>query len=406
MPDTFTTLWNRLLLRCPDIGPALSQDLVRDAFNQLAERRPWSWLRRMGAYAPATFTVPGTVTTIQGSATVTGLGTAFTTLLTGKQIRIGGAGCKTYTIALVPSATSLTLDQPWAGAAVTGAAYELLDCYVTPPSDFNYWYSVVNASANYRLWTNTTGAEIDRCDPQRTQSGNAFCLAFLDYQNAYQGTVEAVVQAFGAGPSPVSMSTLGYSYPANSVYTIEITTTGIVGVSDFRWKQDAGAWTGGVVTDPGALDLSNGVQVYFPAGNYIDGDIFVIPCRAGTVTGLPRYEAWPRAASQIYPYTYIARAPELSDDTPQLPIYVRGDVLIEMALRNCAMIPGFSEGRKNSYFNIPVANMHKAESEKMIMELEKKDDEVAPEDLAWQSMQNAPAPWADGSWQQTHAPIY
>src|ERR1043166_7159237 len=66
------------------------------------------------------------------------------------------------------------------------------------------------------------------------------------------------------------------------------------GTAVFTWKQDSGAANPGVLTSTTPIDLSNGVQVYFPVGTYTVGDVFIIQCKAQTVSGVPRYELWPR----------------------------------------------------------------------------------------------------------------
>jgi hypothetical protein len=407
--DTFTTLWNRVQLRTPAAGPELCQDLIRDAFRQLAERREWSWLQNSSAFYTPSYTTTGTVSVLGGSAVVTGSGSNFTTDMTGKQLRVGalgGSSYPTYTIIQVASTTSVVLDKPWVGPTLSAQAYTVFQCYFTVPADFGSFYSVTNPTANYRLNHNATQSELDSYDPQRSQSGISFALAFYDYTINGQGTVAAALQVHGAGAAPVSTTQNGYSYPLDSLYTVEITTGGVVGVAVFKWKQDSGTTAGTLVTtDSNPIDLSNGVQVYFPAGTYVLGDVFVISCKADTSSGLPRYELWPRpiGAPYVYPFTYLRKLPDLSDDQPQLPDYIarRGDVLIEMALVNLALWPG-TPNQPNAYRDPGVSNLHRITSEKMIYELEKKDDDVAIKDLVYQGLPFM-GPWRDGSWLQSHA---
>ena len=409
--DTFTTLWNRLQLRSPAIGPALAQDFVRDAFNQLAERREWSWLQRSSAFFPPTFTLTGTVSVVGDSVYVTGVATTFTALAIGAQIRIGGLGGSsypTYTIAQIPSDTLLVMDKPWAGPSLSTQQYQVFQCYYPVPADFNYFYSIVNTTSNYRLWHNLTQAELDLADPQRIQVGITFAAAFYDYTTNYNGSISPTLQVSGTGPAPVSTTSQGFSFPADSVYTVEITTGGVPsGALVFEWKQDSNPYNTGVaIADNNPIDLSNGIQVYFPQDTYVLGDVFIIQAFAATTSGVPRYELWPRPINTpyVYPYLYIAKLPDLSDTRPQLPDLIarRGDVLLEMALANCARFPG-TDTAANPYFNLNVAVQHEARAERMIYELEKKDDDLASKDLRYQSMPFYPAPWMDGSWLQSHA---
>jgi hypothetical protein len=408
--DTFTTLWNRLLLRVPAAGPDLSQDLIRDAFNQLAERRMWTWLMKTNSFYSPMYVAGGTVSATPGSMVITGSGTAFISDMLNKQIRIGalgGSSYPTYTINQVTSPLSVVIDRPWVGPPVTAQAYMVFQCYFPLPLDFQYFYSVINPTGNYRLNHDATQAELDSYDPQRSQSGISYAMAYYDTTQNSQGSVAGALPVRGSGSVPVSTTSTGYTYPINSIYSIEITTGGASGVAQFRWAQDSGTTSGAnVLTSVNSIDLSNGVQVYFPAiGTYNLGDVFVIACSADTTTGVPRYEMWPRpiGSPYVYPYQYAAKIPALSDLAPQLPNFVarRGDVLLEMALTNCALWPGTAD-TPNPYRDVAAANIHRANSEKLIYELEKKDDDTAIKDLSYQNLPFM-GPWRDGSWLQRHA---
>lgn len=407
--DTFTTLWNRVQLRVPAAGPDLCQDIIRDSFNQLIERRQWSWLMASGSFFPPTYNMTGTVAVTAGSAVVTGTGSNFSLDMMGKQIRvgaIGGSSYPTYTIKQYVSSTMVVMDAVWAGPDLSAQQYTVFQCYFPVPADFNYFYSLINPTANYRLNHNATEAEFDSYDPQRAQSGIAYAAAFYDYTQNNAGAIEPALQVNGSGPSPVSTTTDGYTYPQNSVYSIVIGSGGTVGVATFNWKQDNGVTSGSsVLTSSSPITLSNGVQVYFPVGTYIAGDVFVIVCSADKTSGVPRYEMWPRpiGASYVYPYIYVKRIPPLSDAQPQLPEFIanRGDVLIEMALTQLALWPG-TANQPNAYRDPDVSMMHRKNAERLIYELENKDDDTAIKNLTYQGLPYM-GPWRDGSWLQSHA---
>lgn len=408
--DTFTTVWNRIMLRVPAAGPDLCQDIIRDAFNQLMERREWTWLMRTSTFYTPVYNRTGTVNITGGSAVVNGNGTTFATDMIGKQIRVGtvgGSSYPTYTIAQVVSSTQLVMDRVWVGPTLTAQPYMIFQCYFTVPADFQYFYSITNPTANYRLNHNATQAEFDSYDPQRSQSGIAYAMAFYDnYPENKTGRVSPTLQAHGTGATPVSATTLGYSYPEDSQYVIEIISSGASGTAVFSWKQDNFITSGsGLITSTSAIDLSNGVQVYFPVGNYVAGDVFVIACQTDAVTGLPRYELWPRPidAIYVYPYLYARKLPALSDEQPQLPEFIarRGDVLLEMGLTNLALWPG-TPNQPNPYHDIATSNSHRVWAEKLIYELEKKDDDTAIKDLIYSGLPFM-GPWRDGAWLQSHA---
>lgn len=422
--DNYTLLWNKLLLRAPGVGAALAQDLITDAYHQFCERREWSWLTKTGCLYPNQFTMVGTVSATPKSPFITGAGTNFTVAMIGNQFRTGSGGVSnfpTYTIVAVNSTTSLVLDKPWTGPAVANSNYQVFQCYFEMPADFKSFYSIVNTTNNYKLWPYISQAELDLCDPQRVQFGPSWAAAFYDYSQSFAGSVGSMLQAYGTGAVPVSTTSYGFSFPMNSVYQLVITAgaTPGDGTLTFQWRQDGGAWTAGVaVPDNNPIDLSNGVQVYFPQLVYVAGDVFIIQCTALTTqqSSVPRYELWPRPmnAPFVYPYIYVANYPEIDDVHPTLPPYVgqRGDVILEIALAAAARFPGEQDKsdqgvNKTPYFDLKLSSIHAARAETLIYELEKKDEDVAIKDMMLSNLPWAPAPWADGSWQQSHAfPLY
>ena len=396
------------MLRAPALGASLSQDIIRDCYNQFVERRQWSWLQKHSAFYPPSITVTGTVSLTSGSNTVTGSGTNFADTMIGKQFRVGSPAVNypTYTILQYISATSVILDAPWTGPDISGQVFQVFQCYFPVPQDFKSFYSLVNLTNNYRLWTNLTQAELDMADPQRVQIGITYAAAFYDYTQNYNGIISPTLQVRGTGTSPVSGTSTGYLFPANSIYTVEITTGGDSGAAVFKWKQDAGSYTTGVTTDTNAIELSNGVAVYFPSGLYVVGDVFVIQCTALAVPAVPRYEFWPRPINTpyVYSYLYTTKNPPLTDADPQLPAMIanRGDVILEMALTQAAQFPG-TDTMRNPYYNLTLAAQHGQKAESLIYEMEKKDDEVGIKDLTYQQYLAYPCPFLDGSFLQSHA---
>ena len=431
MPDTFTTLWNRLRTRVPALDPIFAQDIVRDCFNQLAERREWSWTMGHGAFYPPSYPfLTDTVSIFSGNFLVSSTGYLFTPDMIGKQIRIGGPGgvgnYPTYTIVQYVSQNQLLIDSPWVGPSVTAGTYSIFQCYFAVPKDFQYWISLVNTVDNYKLWTNLTQAELDLADPQRTQTGISYAAAFYDNTPNFSGQIGPAIQIAGSGAYPVSTSSIGYTFPANSVYTIQIVQGGPSGTATFRWRQDpatntalfdeggfdAGGfggvtgWSPEIPTSTDAIQLSNGVAVYFPAAIYVANDYFIIQCVSQVTSSVARYEIWPRPINTpvVYPYLYRKIPPALSDDQPALPTSIsnRGDVILEMALERCASWPG-TNTQRNSYYDLRNADRHFKKSEMLIYELEKKDDDIAIKDMSYTTMPYYPAPWLDGSWLQSHA---
>jgi hypothetical protein len=122
---------------------------------------------------------------------------------------------------------------------------------------------------------------------------------------------------------------------------------------------------------------------------------------------VPRYELWPHAQGRTFPFLYEARATDLSDAGAVLPRFIRGDVVLEVALEDAAGYPGTAT-RKNSYYSPINARRHYEKSERMIAELERQDDETDMQDVMRQF--NVPtgifAPWGDAAFLQSHAITY
>jgi hypothetical protein len=122
---------------------------------------------------------------------------------------------------------------------------------------------------------------------------------------------------------------------------------------------------------------------------------------------LPRYEIWPQQYTQkCYPYLYEARWQDLNDTGAALPRYIRGDVLVEGALWQCAMWPGASPSAANPYFNLTLAKMHQDTFMKAVYELERQDDELNDQIVTYTSHLSlpwAPFPFADSRFLQSHA---
>ncbi len=329
----------------------------------------------------------------------------------GSQIRVGGLLNPYYTITGWLSSTQLIIDQPWYGPDVTSQPYQVLQIYYPVPPDFGYWYVVVSIKDGYRLWTNMTESDLALLDPQRANTGQTYAVAFRDYTPQFGGTIGAVIPAGATGPSPISTTSDGYSYPANATFIVQVVTGGATGTATFRWMRSGQvAFSLAQLTADFATDLSDGVQVYWPDSQiYVSGDLFVINCQSIVSSSGPRYELWPGPTfpGYLYPYIYIARESDLTVQQPQLPPYIasRGEVILEMALASCARFPGADADKPNPYYSLALAGMHETRVSNMLVDLERNDEEVGVTNITYQEYPFYPAPWMDGSWQQSHAPF-
>lgn len=186
MADNFGVCWRRILLHCPFVPVPLAQDWIRDRYRVLLDAAGvWG-----GQVAESQFIIPdafddGTVSLTNGSATVLGAATNWTSALEGRQLYLGGAG-PYYTIQTVVDATTITLERPFGGTTTgAGTAYEIAQAYVTPPSDFLYFKSIKDPVNNWRLRFNVSQEWLDKRDARRSTVGNAWI--FADYRHTTGG---------------------------------------------------------------------------------------------------------------------------------------------------------------------------------------------------------------------------
>jgi hypothetical protein len=125
----------RLLLQ--QFAPGVSLDIIDEKINSryglILDTMGWKGLESEGYLQTAAAYTTGTVDVTQGSAIVTGTGTAWASAITSMQFLLAG-DTALYTVTYV-SATSLTLDRPFEGNTANGAGYTLLQWIYALPAD-------------------------------------------------------------------------------------------------------------------------------------------------------------------------------------------------------------------------------------------------------------------------------
>lgn len=397
------------------MGIALAGQFINDSWHSLQAMRQWSWRRGNSTFAPPNLYNVGYASTNVGTGQptlVTGVGTTWTPQMVGTQIRIGGLLYPFYTIAGYLSPTELLIDQPWAGNDVLNQSYTIQQVYFPVPADFNYFLDncVVSIKDGYRLWTSLTQAELDMMDPQRTNFGQTYAVVFRDYSTISAGVVSQPIPLGSYAANPASMTT-GYTYPALATYLVQVQTGGLTGTATFVWTRiGTTGLSFPLTTQTYAQDLSDGVQVYFPDGaNWTTGNSWIINAQPTPGTGGPRYELWPGPtySAYLYPYQYIKKEYDLTVQQPQLPPFIanRGEILLEMALEKCAEFVGADSDHLNPYHDLKQAAYHAAKVDKMLVDLERNDEEIGVTNISYEIYPLYPAPWGDGRYQQTHAPF-
>lgn len=168
MNETFADVWRRVRLHAPSAGFALARSWTQQAYEDLCERRPWTWLRVYAQMVvPQSRTVTMTVT--QYSPTVTSAG-LFQLTDVGMQIVGQVISSAIYTIIAVSAdLTTATLDIPYTDVSVT-TPFVISGRLVTMPADFGA-FQVILDPYNVRLipyWF--TQEDIGRIDPNRFSS--------------------------------------------------------------------------------------------------------------------------------------------------------------------------------------------------------------------------------------------
>ena len=183
--STFDQLYKGVQLRCPAAPLFLARQWIDFRFRRLWDRKLWSWQRKRSQFLMSQVTNAGTVTATRGNFTIAGAGTAWTTDLVSQQFRVG-LQTPIYTIASVNvGAQTLDLTEVWGGSTTIGATYSIYNAYVTPPTDFQNFISVWDPQYNWQLELNVTQEELNAWDAQRANTGTAYVVASLDFNDAF-----------------------------------------------------------------------------------------------------------------------------------------------------------------------------------------------------------------------------
>lgn len=171
--DTFSNLWNRLLLYAPGLPVPLAQEFVRIAYRRALDMHYWSELYTDGEQTLPTTYSTGTVSCTKGSAAVTGTDTAWTAAMIGRQISFENNPPAYYTITAVGSGTALTLDRAYEGETDSSQTYIIAQYYVEFPSDLAALDGIRDYSQNWVLLPqHFQQTQIDHLDSNRSDEGS------------------------------------------------------------------------------------------------------------------------------------------------------------------------------------------------------------------------------------------
>src|SRR3990167_3489225 len=124
------------------------KDLLLDIYNLRLQdfnaRYEWPWREKTTTLQTIANYIEGTVTVTNGSRTVTGSGTTFTSAMVGRFLKLSRDN-DIYEILAVTNSTTLVLKQPYIGTGDSGLAYLIWNRYYNLPPD-------VPMNADIMLW--------------------------------------------------------------------------------------------------------------------------------------------------------------------------------------------------------------------------------------------------------------
>lgn len=160
----------------PDMDPSIISVRLNGIIRKIYDRRTWYGLMVRGQVACVGLTTGGTVVLSQGSQSVVGTGTNWTTAIIGQQFRMG-YNTDRYTITQLDVATqAITLEMPWAGTDYTGAGYIVTQSFYEIPN-IKFIHAAKNLIMAWRLRLDLNQQSLDKLDPWRIQIFSPRALA-------------------------------------------------------------------------------------------------------------------------------------------------------------------------------------------------------------------------------------
>lgn len=123
-----------------DVAQSLSLDItdstdlanlkrwINQAYKDVQEAYDWQWRYKWGIVQTVAVYTTGTVTVTEGSRTVTGSGTTFTSAMVGRYFKLNNQE-ETYKIISYTSGTSITIDVPFVETTTSGASYTIFKVF-------------------------------------------------------------------------------------------------------------------------------------------------------------------------------------------------------------------------------------------------------------------------------------
>jgi hypothetical protein len=171
-----TAVLEKIGISDSDVETVVKQAL-NDVLEEVCQAHNFSWLYGNSSFVTVKPYETGTVTVTEGSATIAGSSTVWTSAMVGRKFYCGNA---TYEIATFISTTSLTLTTVYAGDSGSGLAYKIYADEYSLASDVEDILSL--RQENYPQKLAKKGIEeMDQCWPQRNSFGYPSIYSIIGY---------------------------------------------------------------------------------------------------------------------------------------------------------------------------------------------------------------------------------
>lgn len=183
MSDSIESLAREVRSYYPATPLALVESWLKDAFRELRRRHQcWSWATGEDQFTFPAAETTGTVTLTNGSSTVTGSGTAFSSSHVGLQFRKQGDP-RIFTVTSYTSPTEIELDRTWPAATEAGASFEIYRAYVTVPANFRKFVAIKDPVDENIVLDYKSYEWLNRVDPERDDDGEPLYLVDLRWSS-------------------------------------------------------------------------------------------------------------------------------------------------------------------------------------------------------------------------------
>jgi hypothetical protein len=163
---TYGEVWRKVALRVPAAPASLVQEWVQQAYDKLAGKGHWAWLRREAVLS--TLASRSITATFTANSTAVTSAAAFLATDVGRQIRVSGQTIYTIDTFTNTSLVNLTVayGDPTAGALTA----TISDIYLVMPADFRSILDVTDMSIQRPIAWWISRERLDFHDPARTAS--------------------------------------------------------------------------------------------------------------------------------------------------------------------------------------------------------------------------------------------